>query len=124
MNTPIKQDEINKAVWQACDTFRGVVDPSIYKDYVLTMLFLKYISDVWQDHYDEYQKEHGDAPELIKELLKNERFVLPPEANFWHLHQHRHEEPRQLRQGRPASSSANWTTEGPGHGRNKPTDRR
>ena len=44
------QDTINAAVWGACDTFRGTVDPSVYKDYVLTMLFLKYISDVWQDH--------------------------------------------------------------------------
>ena len=53
-NTTISQDEINAAVWAACDTFRGTVDPSIYKDYVLTMLFLKYVSDVWQDHYDFY----------------------------------------------------------------------
>ncbi len=91
MNTPIDQAEINKAVWEACDTFRGVVDPSIYKDYVLTMLFLKYISDVWQDHYDDYQKKYGDEPELIEELLKNERFVLPPEASFWQLHALRYE---------------------------------
>ena len=48
--TPITQADINKAAWSACDTFRGVVDPSIYKDYVLTMLFLKYLSDVWKDH--------------------------------------------------------------------------
>lgn len=48
----LTQDTINAAVWDACDTFRGTVDPSIYKDYVLTMLFLKYVSDVWQDHYD------------------------------------------------------------------------
>jgi len=91
MNTPINQSEINKAVWEACDTFRGVVDPSIYKDYVLTMLFLKYISDVWQDHYDDYKLQYGDTPELIEEMLKSERFVLPPEANFWHLHHKRHE---------------------------------
>jgi hypothetical protein len=31
-------------VWKACDTFRGSIDPSIYKDYVLTMLFIKYLS--------------------------------------------------------------------------------
>jgi type I restriction enzyme M protein len=37
----VSQDDINSAVWAACDTFRGTVDPSIYKDYVLTMLFLK-----------------------------------------------------------------------------------
>ncbi|WP_231890788.1 type I restriction-modification system subunit M [Methylomonas koyamae] len=88
---PIKQDDINKAVWAACDSFRGTVDPSIYKDYVLTMLFLKYISDVWQDHYDQYQKEHGDEPELIEELMKSERFVLPKFASFYSLFDRRHE---------------------------------
>jgi type I restriction enzyme M protein len=88
---PISQDAINAAVWNACDTFRGTVDPSIYKDYVLTMLFLKYISDVWQDHYEQYKTEHGNHPELIAELLKNERFVLPPKANFYVLYQARHE---------------------------------
>ncbi|HET9033880.1 MAG TPA: type I restriction-modification system subunit M [Dokdonella sp.] len=88
--TDIAQETINAAVWAACDTFRGTVDPSIYKDYVLTMLFLKYISDVWQDHYDGYKAEYGDHPELIKEMLKNERFVLPPKANFYALHEQRH----------------------------------
>ncbi len=87
----VDQAEINRALWSACDTFRGTVDPSIYKDYVLTMLFLKYISDVWQDHYDEYQKEYGDTPELIEEMLKNERFVLPKNANFYNLYEKRHE---------------------------------
>jgi type I restriction enzyme M protein len=88
---PISQDNINAAVWAACDTFRGTVDSSIYKDYVLTMLFLKYVSDVWQDHYDDYQRKHGDHPELIVELLKNERFVLPADASFYALHARRHE---------------------------------
>jgi type I restriction enzyme M protein len=87
----INQDAINAAVWNACDTFRGTVDPSIYKDYVLTMLFLKYISDVWQDHYDNYKAQYGDHPELIEEMLKNERFVLPPAANFYALHDARHQ---------------------------------
>ena len=90
-NSPINQDTINAAVWSACDTFRGTVDPSIYKDYVLTMLFLKYISDVWQDHYEVYAKAHGDHPELITELLKSERFVLPPSANFYALYEARHQ---------------------------------
>ena len=87
----IDQKKINQAVWAACDTFRGVVDPSIYKDYVLTLLFLKYISDVWQDHYDEYQKQYGDNPALIEEMLKNERFVLPHDASFYALYEHRFE---------------------------------
>ena len=91
MTKQIKQDEINKAVWAACDTFRGTVDGSIYKDYVLTMLFLKYISDVWQDHYDGYKEEYGDEPELIHEMMKNERFILPEKANFYSLYAKRHE---------------------------------
>ena len=37
MNGKVTQEEINKVVWQACDTFRGVIDPSQYKDYILTM---------------------------------------------------------------------------------------
>lgn len=86
----VSQDDINAAVWAACDTFRGTVDPSIYKDYVLTMLFLKYVSDVWQDHYDHYKAQYGDHPELIAEMLKNERFVLPASASFYALHALRH----------------------------------
>ena len=91
MSDSVKQKDINQAVWEACDTFRGVVDPSIYKDYVLTMLFLKYISDVWQDHYDEYKKQYGDNPELIEEMMKNERFVLPKSASFYALYDKRFE---------------------------------
>ena len=90
-HTPINQDDINAAVWGACDTFRGTVDSSIYKDYVLTMLFLKYLSDVWQDHYDQYKKQYGDNQALIEEMLKSERFVLPPSASFYALHAKRHE---------------------------------
>jgi len=91
MTTQLKQEDVNKAVWEACDTFRGTVDASIYKDFVLTMLFLKYISDVWQDHYERYKAEYGDERELILEMLKNERFVLPDSANFYALHKRRHE---------------------------------
>ena len=87
----INQTDINKVVWAACDSFRGIVDPSIYKDYVLTMLFLKYISDVWQDHYERYRAEYGNEPELIDELMKNERFVLPSSASFSALYERRNE---------------------------------
>jgi type I restriction enzyme M protein len=91
MSDQIKQDDVNRAVWSACDTFRGTVSADIYKDYVLTMLFLKYISDVWQDHYDAYARDYGDTPELIIEMMKNERFVLPEGASFTALYNRRHE---------------------------------
>jgi type I restriction enzyme M protein len=91
VNPSISQDTINKALWAACDTFRGTINANNYQDFLLTMLFLKYISDVWQDHYDVYQHQYGDEPELITEMMKNERFVLPADASFYALYARRYE---------------------------------
>jgi type I restriction enzyme M protein len=77
MTSKIKQSEINAAAWAACDTFRGAVDPAQYKDYILVMLFLKYISDVWQAHYDDYKEKYGNDDTRIRRKLDRERFVLP-----------------------------------------------
>lgn len=88
---PILQDTVNKAVWAACDTFRGTVDPSIYKDFILTMLFLKYISDVYQDDYDKLVEQYGDNAPLIEAMMAKQRFVLPTGSNFWDIYEKRHE---------------------------------
>lgn len=48
-NSHISKNEIGQIVWAACDTFRGAVDPSEYKNYILTMLFVKYLSDLRKD---------------------------------------------------------------------------
>ncbi|HZJ93936.1 MAG TPA: type I restriction-modification system subunit M [Thiopseudomonas sp.] len=91
MNDKVSQDNINKALWSACDTFRGTISADTYKDFILTMLFLKYISDVWQDHYEGYQEQYGDEPELLEEMMKTERFVLPKGSSFYTLYERRHE---------------------------------
>lgn len=77
MSSKVDQKDINNAAWSACDTFRGVVDPAQYKDYILVMLFLKYISDVWQDHYEKYREQYGDDDIRIRRKLERERFILP-----------------------------------------------
>lgn len=77
MTDPLTQQEVNNTAWAACDTFRGVVDPAQYKDYILVMLFLKYISDLWHDHYETYRKQYGDDDERIRRKLERERFTLP-----------------------------------------------
>ena len=91
MNEPIKQQDVNNAAWDACDSFRGVMDAAGYKDYILVMLFLKYISDVWKDHYEEYSKQYGGNDERIRRRLKRERFILPKGASFYDLHKKRAE---------------------------------
>jgi len=89
MAAQISQQEINDVLWKACDSFRGTIDATEYKEYILTMLFVKYISDVWQDHYDEYKKQFGNEAERIKRKMERERFVLPEEGSFYYLFDNR-----------------------------------
>ena len=64
----VSQSEINNIVWQACDTFRGVVDPSQYKDYILVMLFLKYLSDTVKEERETLSEKFGGDQSLIDRL--------------------------------------------------------
>ncbi|MGM0587121.1 MAG: type I restriction-modification system subunit M [Bacteroidota bacterium] len=86
------QSDINDALWEACNTFRSVVDPAQYKNYILVFLFLKYMSDVWKDHYEKYKEEYGDDDELIRRRMKRERFVLPEKCSFDYLVEHQDDE--------------------------------
>ena len=90
-NNDIRQKDINDAAWSACDIFRGVMDPAGYKDYILVMLFLKYISDVWKDQYAKYHTKHSDDDTRIRRLMNRERFVLPEGTSFYDLHDQRNE---------------------------------
>src|SRR5690554_7898784 len=59
----IKKTELYSSLWASCDELRGGMDASQYKDYVLTLLFMKYVSD----------KYKGDAYGMI---------VVPKGASF------------------------------------------
>ena len=41
----LKKSQLYSSLWQFCDELRGGMDASQYKDYVLTLLFMKYVSD-------------------------------------------------------------------------------
>jgi type I restriction enzyme M protein len=79
------QKTINDIVWRACDTFRGTVDPSQYKDYILVMLFVKYLSDLRKEKVEEYSKRYGGDMDRVGRAMARERFVLPEECDFEHL---------------------------------------
>ena len=68
----ITQDQLTKAIWAAYKKFRGH-DVGQDKDYILVMLFLKYISD-----------QRGESAE-------SKRFEIPEGASFFDLHKKRHE---------------------------------
>jgi type I restriction enzyme M protein len=49
---PLKKSELYTALWQSCDELRGGMDASQYKDYVLVLLFVKYVSDKYAGRRD------------------------------------------------------------------------
>lgn len=48
----IKKSELYSSLWASCDELRGGMDPSQYKDYILVLLFVKYVSDKYADDPD------------------------------------------------------------------------
>ena len=87
----IQTSDINKTVWDACDTFRGVIDPSQYKDYILTMLFIKYISDVNKEKRAQYHEKYDGNQERIERAMQAERFIIPETSTFDYLYESRNE---------------------------------
>lgn len=92
MTKTISQNDINTIAWKACDTFRGVVDPSEYKNYILVFLFLKYISDIWRDKQEQYEKQYNGDQQRIKRALARERFIIPDGCTYYDI-QHQMQEP-------------------------------
>jgi len=87
----LTQEIINNQVWKACDTFRGTIDATQYKDYILTMLFIKYISDVLKEKKEDYQKKYDGDEVRIERAMKHERFKVPKQSTFYFLYENRNE---------------------------------
>jgi len=75
-------DDVKRIAWAACDTFRGVIDASEYKDFILVFLFFKYVSDVWKEHYEDAKERYGDDDLRLRRRMERERFVLPKGSSF------------------------------------------
>ncbi len=86
MEKKTTQAEINQILWEASDTFRGKIDSSIYKDYVLVMLFIKYLSDVYKEKLEYYHDRYEGNQERINRALSRERFILSEESTFDYLY--------------------------------------
>jgi type I restriction enzyme M protein len=83
------QRELGDIAWAACDTFRGAVDPAEYKNYILTMLFIKYLSDLHKDKQAEYEQRYNGDQARVKRAMEKERFRVPEEASFDYLYEKR-----------------------------------
>ena len=87
----INSNEVKQIVWKACDTFRGLINPDQYKDYILTMLFIKYVSDVHKEKKKEYLKKYNGDEARAERAMKQERFIVPENSSFDFLYEHRNE---------------------------------
>ena len=68
----VKKSELYSSLWASCDALRGGMDASQYKDYILTLLFVKYVSDKFtgQDYADIEIPEGGSFADMVKLIGK------------------------------------------------------
>ncbi|KYG62975.1 type I restriction endonuclease subunit M [Bdellovibrio bacteriovorus] len=84
--------ELKKKLWSACDTFRNVMDSNQYKDYILAFLFIKYISDIYEEKVTELRKKFKNDEDMVKRRLERERFVLHDKATFAWIFENRNKD--------------------------------
>ncbi len=81
--------DIEAALWRGANTFRGTIDAANYKDYVLSMLFVKYLSDKYMDSVDGLRKKYND-PIRLQRAINRLPFVIKKEHTFSWLYENRY----------------------------------
>lgn len=87
----LTQEEINGTLWRACDTFRGKIDSAIYKDYILVMLFIKYVSDIYKERRQEMMEKYNNDVEMVERQMRYERFALNERSTFDYIYDKRNQ---------------------------------
>jgi type I restriction enzyme M protein len=83
------KEMISAVLWRACDSFRGKIDSQLYKDYILVMLFLKYLSDTHQEHLTTYKGKYNGDMRMVELMLKRDRFILDESCTYERLYKQR-----------------------------------
>lgn len=82
---------MEQMLWDAACSIRGEKDAAKFKDYLLPLLFLKRLSDVFDDEIERLTDEYGDR-QIAKEIAESDhellRFYLPPEARWGIINGH------------------------------------
>lgn len=86
------KEKINAIVWKACDSFRGTIDGSLYKEYILSMLFVKYTTDVIKEKRLEYLSKYNGDEVRVDRAMSLERFKIPDDCSFDYIYSKRNED--------------------------------
>lgn len=86
--TTLKEEPLEKQLWKAADKLRKNIDAAEYKHVVLGLIFLKYISDSFEELFTKLQSGTGDYagadPEDKDEYKAENIFFVPPQARWSH----------------------------------------
>lgn len=74
--------ELENKLWEMADKLRGNIQPSDYKDVVLGLIFLKYISDSFEEKYNELAAEGDGFEEDRDAYVEDNVFFVPPSARW------------------------------------------
>ncbi|MBF0577567.1 type I restriction-modification system subunit M [Dysgonomonas sp. GY617] len=83
----VKEEPLEKQLWKAADKLRKNIDAAEYKHVALGLIFLKYISDAFEELYNKLKEdeENGADPEDIDEYKAENVFFVPPLARWTYL---------------------------------------
>jgi type I restriction enzyme M protein len=88
-NHKAQEESLEKQLWKAADKLRKNIDAAEYKHIVLGLIFLRYISDAFEELYSKLQNGEGDYagadPEDRDEYNAENVFFVPPEARWSNL---------------------------------------
>src|SRR3989475_13252739 len=83
--TVLTINELEGWLWDAACSIRGAVDAPKFKDYILPLIFVKRLSDVFDDEAERLTKKFGDrdtALELVADDHSLVRFYIPPRVSW------------------------------------------
>jgi len=82
-----QEEPLEKKLWKAADKLRKNMDAAEYKHVALGLIFLKYISDAFEEQYQKLvaQKSEGADPEDKNEYLAEKIFFVPVVARWSHI---------------------------------------
>ena len=82
---PKKNNNFESALFNTADKLRKNIDAAEYKNVVLGLIFLKYISDAFQELYESLEIDEYSDPEDLDEYTAENVFFVPKEARWAHL---------------------------------------
>ena len=82
-------EDIRRVLWAGADTFRGVIDAANYKEYVLSMLFIKYLDDTFAEAVEGLERKYAGNELRVSRAIRNLPFRLEDNVRFRFLFERR-----------------------------------